>query len=76
MTITAKKMWRAIKIEHLSLPSEEMKEIATLLGCTLDTVRNALILTNPRQGEQPNTIRQMAMDRQAVRCTKVRWIAY
>jgi len=40
----------------------------------VDTVYNALNLTLPTQGEQPDRIRKMAMDRGGVVTDKIKWI--
>ncbi len=63
------------KITCIEIPPSVKKEIAEELGCTVDTVYNALNLTLPRQGEQPDRIRKMAMDRGGVVTDKIKWIA-
>ena len=44
------------------------------LGCTVDTVNNALNLTYPTYGEQPDRIRRMARERGGFENTKIRWV--
>ena len=50
------------------------KEIAAELGCTVDTVYNALNLTDPTTGEQPDRIRRMALERGGYKGTTIKWI--
>ena len=47
-------------IRKIIVSPEVKKEIAAELGCTVDTVYNALNLTDPTTGEQPDSIRRMA----------------
>lgn len=65
---------RRIAIKVIALPADLKKEIATKLGCTTDTVRNALVLTNPREGEQPDRIRRMARERGGIDAIKYKWV--
>lgn len=62
------------KIRVIDVSSDVKKEIAEELGCGIQTVYNALNLSDPTTGEQPNRIRQMAMARGGVESTKNRWI--
>ena len=48
------------------------KEIATKVGCTYDTVNNALNFKT--YGEQPDRIRRMARERGECENTKIRWV--
>ena len=56
------------------LPPAVKKEIAAEVGCTVETVYNALNLTNPTVGQQPDRIRRMARERGGYDGTKVIWI--
>lgn len=67
-------MKRRIAIRVIALPADLKKEIAATLGCSTDTVRNALVLTNPREGEQPDRIRRMAKERGGVEMVKFKWV--
>ncbi len=60
------------KYECISLPPVKKQEIAAILGCTTDTVNNAL--NNVTQGEQPDLIRKMAMERGAVKTYKTKLV--
>lgn len=53
-------------IRKIIVSPEVKKEIAAELGCTVDTVYNALNLTDPTTGEQPDRIRRMALERGGV----------
>ena len=46
-------------IKVIVLPPDVKKEIAAEVGCTVETVYNALNLTNPTVGEQPDRIRSV-----------------
>lgn len=61
-------------IKVIVLPPDVKKEIASEVGCTVETVYNALNLTNPTVGEQPDRIRRMARERGGYNGTKIRWI--
>lgn len=58
----------------IALPPALKKQIAAEVGCSLDTVRNALVLSNPRTGDQPDRIRRRAMELGGVETTDVKWI--
>ena len=67
--------WDKVKIKHLDLPAELIKQIAQDERCTVETVRLALVLTNPRQGELADRIRYNAVHKYgAVEMVKNRWI--
>lgn len=68
-----KRVQRRIKI--IAVAPAVKREIAAELGCTVDTVYNALNLTDPTTGEQPDRIRQMAMARGGFESFKYKWIA-
>ena len=51
-------------------------EIAMEMGCTVDTVYNALNLSNPTTGAQPDRIRRRAMELGGKENRKIRWINY
>lgn len=61
-------------IKVIVLPPDVKKEIAAEVGCTVETVYNALNLTNPTVGEQPDRIRRMAREQGGYNGTKIRWI--
>lgn len=66
---------RKIAIRVIELPAALKKQIANECPkCSIDTVRNALVLTNPRQGEQPDRIRRRAMELGGVEVTKFKWV--
>ena len=51
---------RKIAIRVIELPAKLKKQIADERPkCSIDTVRNALVLTNPRQGEQHSPPQEM-----------------
>ena len=62
------------KIRVIDVRSDVKKEIAAELGCNIQTVYNALNLSNPTIGEQPDRIRMMARARGGVESTRNRWI--
>lgn len=62
------------KIKVIDVSAAVKKEIAAELGCGIQTVYNALNLSNPTMGEQPDRIRMMARARGGVESTKNRWI--
>lgn len=62
------------KIKVIDVSAAVKKEIAAGLGCSIQTVYNALNLSNPTIGEQPDRIRMMARARGGVESTKNRWI--
>ena len=62
------------KIRFIDVAPAIKKEIAAELGCTVDTVNNALNLTYPTYGEQPDRIRRMARERGGFENTKIRWV--
>lgn len=67
---------RKIAIRVIELPAKLKKQIADERPkCSIDTVRNALVLTNPRQGEQPDRIRRRAMELGGVEVTKFKWVS-
>lgn len=61
-------------IRKIIVSPEVKKEIAAELGCTVDTVYNALNLTDPTTGEQPDRIRRMALERGGYKGTTIKWI--
>lgn len=65
---------KSLEIKYLELPMVYRKQIANDIGCTLMTVRRALELTNPTQGEQPERIRKMAREMGARINTKYKYI--
>ena len=66
---------RKISIRVIELPAALKKQIANEAPkCSVDTVRNALVLTNPRQGDQPDRIRRRAMELGGVETTKFKWV--
>lgn len=52
------------------------RQIAMEMGCTVDTVYNALNLSNPTTGAQPDRIRRRAMELGGKENRKIRWINY
>jgi len=62
------------KIRFIDVAPAIKKEIAAELGCTVDTVNNALNLTYPTYGEQPDRIRRLARERGGFENTKIRWV--
>lgn len=58
----------------IALPPALKKQIAAEVGCSLDTVRNALVLSNPRTGDQPDRIRRLAREWGGVETTDIKWI--
>ena len=62
------------KIRFIDVAPAIKKEIAAEVGCTVDTVNNALNLTYPTYGEQPDRIRRMARERGGFENTKIRWV--
>lgn len=65
---------RRVVRKIIALPPALKKQIAAKLGCSLDTVRNALVLSNPRTGDQPDRIRRMARELGGVETTDIKWI--
>ena len=63
-----------MKNQEIANKLTKKKEIAAELGCTVDTVNNALNLTYPTYGEQPDRIRRMARERGGFENTKIRWV--
>ena len=67
---------RKITIRVIELPAKLKIQIANEPPkCSIDTVRNALVLTNPRQGEQPDRIRRRAMELGGVETIKYKWVS-
>lgn len=62
------------KVRFIDVAPSIKKEIAAELGCTVDTVNNALNLTYPTYGQQPDRIRRMARERGGFENTKIRWV--
>lgn len=60
------------KYECIDLPAVKKQEIANILGCHINTVNCAL--NNVTQGEQPDLIRKMAMERGAVKTYKTKLV--
>lgn len=60
------------KKKYLSLPPEYKKQITKELGCSMDTVDNAL--NYHTEGEQPELIRKKAQDMGAVEAIKTVWV--
>lgn len=58
----------------IALPADLKKQIAREVGCSLDTVRNALILSNPRSGDQPERIRRRALEIGGEETTDIKWV--
>lgn len=52
---------KAKAIKYYELPIKFRRQIADEVGCTLMTVRRALELDNPTQGDMPDAIRQKAL---------------
>lgn len=65
---------RRVVRKIIALSPDGKKQIARECGCSLDTVRNALILSNPRTGDQPDRIRRRAMELGGVETTDYKWI--
>lgn len=65
---------KRIAIRVIALPAALKKQIADKLGCSVDTVRNALVLTNPRSGEQPDRIRRLAKEYGGAEAIKYKWV--
>lgn len=65
---------RRIVRKIIALPPALKKQIMHEMGCSLDTVRNALILSNPRTGDQPDRIRRRARELGGVETTDIKWI--
>ena len=63
-------------IRKIIVSPEVKKEIAAELGCTVDTVYNALNLTDPTTGEQPDRIRRMALERGGYKGTTINVTSY
>lgn len=62
------------KVKFIDISTAIKREIAAELGCCVDTVNNALNLTYPTYGEQPDRIRRMARERGGFDNTKTKWI--
>lgn len=60
------------KVRFIDLEPSKKKEIAAEVGCSYDTVNNALKFTT--YGEQPDRIRRMARERGGFENTKIRWV--
>lgn len=66
---------RKIAIKKIALDPALIRQIAAEPPtCTENTVRNALVLTNPRQGEQPDRIRRRARELGGVEVIVYKWI--
>lgn len=65
---------RRVVRKIIALPPALKKQIMREVGCSLDTVRNALVLSNPRTGDQPDRIRRRALELGGVETTDVKWI--
>lgn len=62
-------------VKVIIAPPQVKKEIAAELGCSRETVYNALNLTDPTTGEQADRIRSMALQRGGCQGTKVKWVS-
>lgn len=51
------------------------KQIAAEIGCTVDTVYNALNLSNPTTGDRPDRIRRRAIELGGKEAKVSRWIS-
>lgn len=60
------------RIKIISISPAIKREIANIVGCCMDTVENAV--TYRTSGEQPDRIRQMALDRGGVDTYIIKWV--
>lgn len=58
----------------IELAPDLKKQIANELGCQVATVYNALNLSDPTYGDQPDRIRKMAMEMGGKEEKKAKWI--
>lgn len=58
----------------IELAPDLKKQIAKELGCSAVTIYNALNLSDPTVGEQPDRIREMAMAMGGKEDRKAKWI--
>lgn len=68
-------MRKQIYKKVIELAPDLKKQIAMECGCVLDTVYNALNLTNPTTGELPDRIRRRAMELGGKEGRVSRWIS-
>ena len=60
------------KRKYISLPPEYKREIAADLGCSIDTIDNALNYRS--EGDQPDRIRKRAKEMGGVDAVKTIWV--
>ena len=65
-----------IILSIIEIAPDLKRQIAMEMGCTVDTVYNALNLSNPTTGAQPDRIRRRAMELGGKENRKIRWINY
>ena len=69
-------MRRQVYKKVIEIAPDLKRQIAMEMGCTVDTVYNALNLSNPTTGAQPDRIRRRAMELGGKENRKIRWINY
>ena len=69
-------MGRQVYKKVIEIAPDLKRQIAMEMGCTVDTVYNALNLSNPTTGAQPDRIRRRAMELGGKENRKIRWINY
>ena len=69
-------MRRQVYKKVIEIAPDLKRQIAMEMGCTVDTVYNALTLSNPTTGAQPDRIRRRAMELGGKENRKIRWINY
>lgn len=69
-------MRRQVYKKVIELAPELKRQIAMEMNCTVDTVYNALNLSNPTTGEQPDRIRRRAIELGGKEGKKIKWICY
>ena len=67
-------MRRQVYKKVIEIAPDLKRQIAMEMGCTVDTVYNALNLSNPTTGAQPDRIRRRAMELGGKENRKIRWI--
>ena len=69
-------MRRQVYKKVIEIAPDLKRQIAMEMGCTVDTVYNALNWGNPTTGAQQDRIRRRAMELGGKENRKIRWINY